>query len=102
MLDLSPYRDALAAFARRWKVAELAVFGSALRDDFGPESDVDLLVTFEPDAAWSLFDHVAMQDELAELLGRPVDLIGRRAIERSPNPLRRRAILDSARAIYGS
>lgn len=100
MLDLAPYRDALADFARRWKVTELAVFGSALRDDFGPDSDVDLLVAFEPDTAWSLFDRVTMRDELADLLGRPVDLVERRAIERSANPLRRRAILNSARSVY--
>lgn len=100
MLDITPYQDALAAFARRWQVRELALFGSALRDDFGPESDVDLLVTFESEAAWSLFDHVEMQDELATLFGRPVDLVGRRAIECSRNPFRRRAILDSAQTVY--
>lgn len=51
----------------------LSVFGSALRDDFGPESDIDLLVTLESGAAWSLLDHVRMQIELSELLGHPVD-----------------------------
>ena len=102
MLDLAPYRYALADFARRWQVKELAIFGSALRDDFGPESDVDLLVTFEPDAEWSLFDHVTMQDELEALFQRPVDLVGHRAVKRSANPFRRRAILDSARTIYAA
>ena len=88
--------DALAAFCARWKVAELALFGSALRDDFGPESDVDLLVTFAPDARWSLFDHVRMQDELEVLFGREVDLLTRRAVEESHNWIRRKAILSSA------
>lgn len=89
MLDMVPFRDALANFASRWQVRELALFGSALRNDFGPESDVDLLVTFQPKAAWSLFDHVEMQDELATVFRRPVDLVLRRTIERSANAFRR-------------
>ena len=89
-------------FCRRWKIAELALFGSAVREDFGPDSDVDLLVSFAPHAAWSLLDHVRMQEELGELLGRSVDLVSRRAIERSRNPLRRRAILDSAKTVYAA
>jgi len=62
----------LAEFCHRWKVAELAQFGSSLRDDFGPGSDVDFLVSFAPDADWSLFDHFRMEQELAEMLGRDV------------------------------
>jgi predicted nucleotidyltransferase/uncharacterized protein with HEPN domain len=96
-LDLP--EEELADFCRRWRVEELAVFGSALRDDFRPDSDVDFLVTFEPDAAWSLFDQFRMQDEFAALLGRRVDLIERRAVESSPNWIRRRAILSSARPL---
>lgn len=92
----------LAAFCRRWKVAELSLFGSALRDDFGPESDIDLLVTFVPEARWSLLDHVRMQEEARILFGREVDLVTRRAVERSPNPIRRRAILESTRRIYAA
>ena len=95
-------RDRLADLCRRWKIAELSFFGSVLREDFRPDSDVDVLVTFAPDAAWSLFDHVAMKDELAELLGRNVDLVSRRAIERSNNPFRRREILQSARVVYAA
>jgi predicted nucleotidyltransferase len=91
----------LSAFCQRWMVAELSLFGSAVRGDFGPESDVDLLVTFTPQAAWSLLDYVRMQDEARALFGRDVDLVTRRAVERSPNPIRRRAILDQARTIYG-
>ena len=89
-------RDALAAFCRRWQITELALFGSALRDDFGPDSDVDLLVSFAPDARHSLFDLVAMEEELEELLGREVDLVERAGIEKSDNWIRRRAILSSA------
>jgi hypothetical protein len=93
---------ALEAFCRRWKVRELALFGSALRDDFGPESDVDVLATFEADADWSLFDHFRMEEELAGLFGREVDLVTRGGLEASPNHLRRRAILQSARTIYAA
>jgi len=92
--------EPIADFCRRWKIAELAFFGSVLRDDFGPDSDVDVLVTFAPDATWSLFDHVDMQEELGRILGRPVDLVSRRGIERSRNPFRRRAILESARVVH--
>ncbi len=81
---------------------ELAVFGSALREDFDANSDVDLLVTFAPDADWSLLDHVKMQHELADLLGRSVDLVSRRAIESSHNPIRKREILGSARTVYAA
>ncbi len=93
-------KDQVAAFCKRWKITELAVFGSVLRDDFRPDSDVDVLVTFAPDAKWSLFDHVDMEDELEKILGRPVDLVSRRGIERSRNPFRRKAILESARVVH--
>ena len=96
-----PERE-LAAFCRRWKIAELALFGSALRDDFDSSSDVDLLVTFTLGADFSLLDHLRIQQELEKLIGRPVDLVSRRAIERSPNPIRKRAILGSARTVYAA
>ena len=92
--------DALAAFCRRWKVTELALFGSVLRGDFRPDSDVDVLVTFDPKARWTLFEMVDMQDDLVRLLGRQVDLVSRRGVESSRNYLRRKAILSSAETIY--
>jgi predicted nucleotidyltransferase len=92
----------IAAFCRRWHIRELAVFGSALREDFGPRSDLDILVTFEPDVEWSLLDHVRMQQELEVLLGRAVDLVSKRAVERSHNWIRRREILDTAQVVYAS
>jgi len=95
-------KDKIADFCRRWKIAEFAIFGSALRDDFGPASDVDILVTFASDAQWSLLDHVEMQDELKSLFGRNVDLVSRRGIERSRNEIRRREILNSAEVIYAA
>ena len=93
-------RDRVAEFCDRWKVKELDLFGSVLRDDFGPDSDVDLLVTFQPDADWSLFDHGEMEEELSLLVGRKVDLVSKRAIELSRNPLRRKWILESAVPYY--
>ncbi|HEY8765750.1 MAG TPA: nucleotidyltransferase family protein [Dehalococcoidia bacterium] len=100
MIDIP--RDQIADFCRRWKIAELALFGSVLRDDFRPDSDVDVLVTFAADAQWSLFDHVDMEDELKEILGHPVDLVNRRGIERSRNPFRRKAILESAQVVHAA
>lgn len=93
-------RSVIADFCRRWKVTELALFGSALRHDFGPDSDVDVLVTFAAEAHPTLFDMVHMQDELEDLLGHSVDLVSRRGVEQSRNYLRRQAILSSAEALY--
>jgi uncharacterized protein len=95
-------RDQIESFCRRWKITELSLFGSVLREDFRADSDVDVLVTFASDAGWSLFDHVAMQEELSVLLGRKVDLVSRRAVEQSDNWIRRRAILDTAEPYYAA
>ncbi len=94
--------DKIADFCRHWKITEFAFFGSVLGDDFRPDSDIDVLVTFAPDAEWSLFDHIDMQDELKSIFKRSVDLVSRRGIERSRNYLRRRAILDSAEVFYAA
>ena len=90
----------LAAFASRWRVRSLSLFGSALRGDFRPDSDVDLLVEFHDDASPSLFDLFRMEDELRELFGRPVDLTTRQSVQESRNWIRRREILNTARTIY--
>jgi hypothetical protein len=90
----------IAEFCKRWDVSELAIFGSALRADFRPDSDVDVLVSFAPEAKVSLFDMVHMQDELNQIFGRDVDLISKRGVEDSRNYLRRKAILESAQVIY--
>jgi predicted nucleotidyltransferase len=90
-------KDKLRDFCRKWKITEFALFGSAVRpDEFRSDSDVDVMVSFSDDAEWSLFDHVHMQDELRDLFGRDVDLLTRRAVERSRNLYRQRAILTSA------
>ncbi|OLE56307.1 MAG: nucleotidyltransferase [Cyanobacteria bacterium 13_1_40CM_2_61_4] len=93
-------REKVADFCRRWKITEFALFGSVLRDDFRPDSDVDVLVTFAPDAEWSLFDDVDMEEELSAIFGRKVDLVSRRAVERSDNWIRRKAILSTAEPVY--
>jgi hypothetical protein len=91
--------DGLEALCRKWRVRELALFGSAVREDFGPGSDVDVLVSFDEDAPWSLWDLITMQDELSELFGRPVDLVEREGLT---NPFRRQRILETSRVIYDS
>jgi predicted nucleotidyltransferase len=92
----------LREFCSRWLVRELAVFGSALREDFAADSDLDVLVTFADSADWSLLDLVRMERELAELAGREVDLVDRRSITRSANWLRREEILKSAVPVYAA
>ena len=95
-------REEVADFCRRWQISELALFGSILGDDFGPESDLDVLVTFSPGAKWGLFDHVRMEQELAGLLRCKVDLLTKRAVEQSPNWILRREILSTAEVVYGT
>jgi predicted nucleotidyltransferase len=92
--------EQIADLCRRWKIAELSLFGSALRSDFGPNSDIDLLVRFEPEADWSLFDYARIEHELETLLGRKVDLVSRTALERSSNWIRRKQILETSRPLY--
>jgi len=90
----------IEAFCARWNISELALFGSALRTDFRPDSDVDVLVSFTPDAKISLFDMVHMQDELKSIFGHEVDLVSKKGVESSRNYLRRKTILESARVIH--
>ena len=94
--------EGIAVFCERWQVTEMALFGSVLRDDFGPGSDIDVLVAFKDGARHTLFNMVEMEEELKALFGREVDLVSRRGIERSSNHLRREAILRSAEAIHES
>jgi predicted nucleotidyltransferase len=92
-------RRLIDQFSRRWRVKELALFGSALREDFGPESDVDVLVSFESDAPWTLWDLSRMRAELTEIFGREVDLLEKEGLK---NPFLRRAILPTKRVIYAA
>ncbi len=77
----------------------MAVFGSVLRDDFRPDSDVDILVSFTDDADWSLYDWVDMQEELHGIIGRQVDLVEKKGLH---NPFRRHAILTTKQVIYAT
>jgi predicted nucleotidyltransferase len=92
--------EKLADFCRRWKIIELSLFGSVLREDFGPDSDIDVLVTFAPDAAWRFYDLIDMREELERIFGRSVDLVERRLVETSENYIRRKHILSNVETIY--
>ena len=87
-------------FCQRWQILELSLFGSVLREDFNPDSDVDVLVTFSDNSDWGLFDHVQMQQELQALLDRKVDLISRRALAQTQNQLLREKILKTVKVIF--
>jgi uncharacterized protein len=100
--DIYIPKEKISAFCEKWKIIEFSLFGSVLRDDFRHDSDIDVLVTFDEAAQHSLFDLVHMGAELKEIFGRNVDLVSRRGIEASRNYLRRKAILDSAEAIYAA
>jgi len=86
-------------FCRRWKIKEFALFGSVLRNDFRPDSDIDVLVTFEPDGGITFDNQVEMLDELAPIFGRPVDLVEKEAIR---NPFRRHDILTTKEVVYAA
>jgi uncharacterized protein len=95
--DIPPER--IQAFCRKWRVREFCLFGSVLREDFRPDSDVDVLVSFDPDSEWDLLDLVDMREELSALFGRPVDLVEKEALR---NPFRRRRILATRQVIYAA
>ncbi len=86
-------------FCKKWQVAEFSIFGSALREDFSPKSDIDVLISFEPDIPWSLYDWVDMIAELRDILGRKVDLVEKTGLR---NPFRRREILNNRQVIYAA
>lgn len=92
--------EQVADFCKKWSITEFALFGSILRDDFGPDSDVDCCVVFAPDHQWSLWDIGTMRDELSELFGgRSVDIVERRAMR---NPFFRHRVLTTRRVIYAA
>ncbi len=95
-IDIS--KDRIADFCRRHHICRLALFGSVLRDDFGPESDVDVLVEFEPDTKVGFFKLYDLEQELSGLLG------GRRVEMNTPRSLSkyfRDRVLSEAEALYG-
>jgi uncharacterized protein len=90
-------KEIIQAFCQKWMILEFALFGSILRDDFRPDSDIDILVSFSPDAHWGLTDLAEMKDELQSIYGRDVDLIEKEGLR---NPFRRKEILGTRRVIY--
>jgi uncharacterized protein len=90
---------AVTEFCRRWKVEELSLFGSVLRDDFRPDSDLDVLVTFAAGAPWSLMDLVTMREHLRQLFGREVHLVEQAGLR---NPFRRHEILSHKKVIFAA
>lgn len=95
----APSPDRLKALCRRWKIRELSLFGSQARDEAQPDSDIDLLVDYDPGADWSLLDTARLRAELAELFGRPVDLVRERNIT---NPYRLASIRRDRRPLYAA
>jgi hypothetical protein len=91
--------DKIIEFCRKWKISEFALFGSVLRDDFRPDSDVDVLINFAEDANWSLYDRIDMADELKEIFGRDVDLVTKKGLR---NPFRRHSILTTKKVLYAA
>jgi len=91
--------EKIAEFCRRWKVRRFSLFGSVLREDFGPDSDVDVLVSFLPDSTWDLLDMVDIRDELVALFGREVDLVEEEGLR---NPFRRSRILSTRQVVYAA
>ena len=98
-MNIQVPREQIESFCRRWKIREFALFGSVLRDDFRPDSDVDVLVTFDPDADHSWSEWLAMEDELKAIFGRDVDLVEKELIE---NPFIRRHVLNHHRIVYAA
>jgi predicted nucleotidyltransferase/uncharacterized protein YuzE len=95
-------QEAVAAFCKRWMVTELALFGSAARGELRPDSDVDLLISFQPSAHHTFFDMYVMQEELETMFGRKVDLLERDTIEHSRNTLRRDSILSHVEVLHAA
>ena len=98
-LQIDIPRDQIRDFCRRWKIVEFALIGSVLRDDFRPDSDIDVLLSFEENAGWSLYDIVDMKDELKAIFGREIDLVEKEAIR---NPYRRRNMLMDKEVLYAA
>lgn len=93
-------QQALAAFCQKWKIKEMSFFGSVLREDFRPDSDIDIIVSFEDTSTWGILELVRMKRELKTLLGREVDLMTKKSIEQSHNWIRRQEILGTAQVVY--
>jgi len=94
-----PPAEAIAAFCRKWRIVEFSLFGSILRSDFSPGSDVDILVDLAPDAPWSLYEWTEMIEELRGIFGRDIDLVEKSGLR---NPFRRHEILNHREILYAA
>jgi len=94
--------EKIEVFCKKWKIVEFSLFGSVLTNDFRPDSDVDVMVKFAPEANVGLFEMVDVEDELAAIIGRNVDIVTRPAVERSENYIMRRSILSGTRTFYAT
>ena len=91
--------DKIKDFCGKWKIKEFSFFGSVLRQDFHSDSDIDVLVSFEETVSWSLYDIVAMKDELQAIFGRDVDIVEKGAVR---NPFRRHSIMTRREILYAA
>jgi len=99
-IDIEMSKEGISAFCQRNHIRSLSFFGSVLRDDFRPDSDIDVLVEFEPGKEPGLMEMAGMETELSGILGHKVDIVERKAVEKSENYIRRRHILQSLETIY--
>ena len=92
-------RERIMEFCKKWKIIRMALFGSVLRGDFRPDSDVDVMVSFGPDSGWSLFDIVDMKMELESIFERDVDILEEGTIR---NPIKHRCVYENLEVVYDS
>jgi hypothetical protein len=97
---LGQHLEPIETLCQQWGIHQLALFGSILREDFGTDSDVDLLVDFSPGKKISLLDLLELEYQFSEILERPIDLVEKQAIIQSPNWIRRQEVLNTAQIIY--
>ncbi len=100
-LQIAFSKSDIGQFCQRWNITKLELFGSAIRDDFSDESDIDLLVEYDPAFHRTLSDMDMMQEEIEAIFHRSVDLVVRSTIENSPNPYKRENILNHTYTLYG-
>lgn len=101
-LKISVPKVKIEAFCKRWKIVEFSFFGSVLREDFHPTSDIDVLVEFSSNSSWGLLDLGKMEEELSQIFNRPVDLVNKKAVKNSHNWIRKQNILESAEVYYAA
>ncbi|HEY3295344.1 MAG TPA: nucleotidyltransferase domain-containing protein [bacterium] len=94
--------ERIAQFCQRWGIVELSLFGSVVRPDFRPDSDIDVLVAFAPTVRYGLFALSRMQRELTSILGREADIVERSEVEMSENFIRRNSVLQSVLRVYAA